>query len=47
MRNKTRYPGDAGMMPDGKPKVQDVMEFYEFAREVYEKLKDTLCRDDR
>jgi len=35
------------MMPDGKPKVQDVMEFYEFAREVYEKLKDTLCRDDR
>ena len=31
----SRYPGDAGLMPDGKPAVDDVNEFLEFAREVY------------
>ena len=35
----SRYPGDMGLMPDGKPAPEDVKEFYEFARDIYEKVE--------
>ena len=43
---ETRYPGDAGMMPDGKPTIRDVMEFYGFAKKISVEFKDVLCRGE-
>ena len=31
----SRYPGDLGLLPDGKPSLDDAREFYEFARKIY------------
>ena len=33
---ETRYPGDIGMLPDGKPSIAEAKEMYEFAKQVYE-----------
>lgn len=33
---ESRYPGDFGLLPDGKPTLEDAQEFYRFARGVYE-----------
>lgn len=38
----TRYPGEFGLLPEGKPTLQDAREFYEFAREIYETVNDRL-----
>ncbi len=32
----SRYPGDLGLMPDGKPSCKEAKEMYEFAKEIYE-----------
>ena len=34
-----RYPGDLGLLPNGKPTLTDAEEFYEFAKDVYDKVK--------
>ncbi len=39
---ETRYPGDGGLMPDGKPTLQDVNEFYKIAKEIYEAFRHIL-----
>ena len=39
---ETRYPGDSGLMVDGKPTLQDVREFYEFAKDVYQIIEGIL-----
>jgi len=33
---ETRYPGLLGLLPDGKPTVDDAKEFYAFARYIFE-----------
>ena len=35
----SRYPGDLGLLPNGKPTVKDVEGFYEFAKYIYEITK--------
>lgn len=31
----SRYPGDFGLLPNGKPSLEDAQEFYQFAKSVY------------
>jgi len=38
----SRYPGEMGLMPDGKPTLEVAMQQYEFARYVYEKTIEML-----
>ena len=38
----TRYPSDLGLLPSGKPSVQDVKELYDFADMLYRKVKNLL-----
>ncbi len=33
----SRYPGEVGLMPFGKPNTEEVTEMYEFAKYIYEK----------
>jgi HEPN domain-containing protein len=35
----TRYPSDLGLLPAGKPSIQDAKELYDFANEFYQKVK--------
>jgi HEPN domain-containing protein len=37
-----RYPGELGLLPDGKPTQADAQRFYECAKSVYEQVKDIL-----
>jgi HEPN domain-containing protein len=30
-----RYPGDLGLLPDGKPTLANAREFYDFARKIF------------
>ena len=32
----SRYPGDTGLLPDGKPNMQEAKEMYEFAKQIYD-----------
>ncbi len=32
----SRYPGDTGLLPDGKPDIQEAKEMYEFAKQIYD-----------
>ena len=34
-----RYPSDLGLLPYGKPSIQDAKELYDFADEFYHKVK--------
>jgi HEPN domain-containing protein len=36
---ETRYPNEFGLLPSGKPTLDDAGEFYEFAKMIYEKAK--------
>lgn len=33
---ESRYPGDMGLLPYGKPTLADAKEFYEFANTIFE-----------
>ena len=35
----SRYPADLGLLPYGKPTLEDAKEFYEFAQSIF----DTVC----
>lgn len=35
---ESRYPGDMGLLPYGKPTLNDAQEFYEFAKRVFDKV---------
>jgi len=37
-----RYPGDLGLMPDGKPSRQEAQSFYSFAKDIYETFQSNL-----
>jgi HEPN domain-containing protein len=32
---ESRYPGDMGLLPDGKPTLKDVEEFYDVAKDIF------------
>lgn len=38
----SRYPGDLGLFPEGKPTVEDVKKFYEFAKEIHAAVKNLM-----
>jgi HEPN domain-containing protein len=33
---ESRYPGEFGLLPDGKPTIKQAQIFYEFAQEIYQ-----------
>jgi HEPN domain-containing protein len=39
---EARYPGELGLLPEGKPTLTDAQQFYEFARDIYNRVKQTL-----
>lgn len=34
-----RYPGELGLLPDGKPSIQEASAFYNFAKQLFEVVK--------
>ena len=38
----TRYPSDLGLLPSGKPTIQDAKELYDFADTLYRNVKKIL-----
>lgn len=39
---ETRYPGEFGMLPDGKPGYDEARQLYNFADDIFRKTKETL-----
>ena len=39
---EARYPGEFGLLPDGKPGLSDAREFFEYSREIYGILLEKL-----
>ena len=39
---ESHYPGDFGLMPNGKPSVEEAKEFYEFAKTIYLQTKQKI-----
>ena len=37
-----RYPGEIGLLADGKPTIKEAESFYKFANEIYEKITSDL-----
>lgn len=37
-----RYPGDFGLIPNGKPTIDEAKEFYEFAKTIYTQAKQKI-----
>ena len=40
----TRYPGDLGLLPSGKPTIQDAKELFDFADALYRIVKELLAK---
>ena len=38
----TRYPGDLGLLPSGKPTIQDAKELFDFSDALYCTVKELL-----
>ncbi len=43
---ESRYPGSFGLLPNGKPSLEDAKEFYSFSKYIYENVKN-LIEDER
>ena len=41
---ESRYPGDLGLLPEGKPTTEDAEEFYSFAKKIYAQANELLIR---
>ena len=41
----SRYPGELGLLPYGKPTIQDAKNFFDFACEIYDKI-DTILKEE-
>ena len=41
----SRYPGDMGLLPYGKPTIEDAKEFYTFAQDLFDKVCSILDID--
>ena len=44
---ESRYPGDMGLLPNGKPRVEDAKEFYVFASSLFEEVFEILEIDKK
>ena len=42
----SRYPGEIGLLPYGKPTLKDAKEFFDFANIVYDKIESILKEED-
>ena len=38
----SRYPGDLGLLPNGKPTLKEAKEFYDFANNIFNEVCDLL-----
>ncbi len=38
----SRYPGEFGLLPDGKPTLEDAGTFYQFAQDIHTRVSDML-----
>lgn len=38
----SRYPGELGLLPNGKPTLQDAQEFYNFAKDIFYQVCELL-----
>lgn len=43
----SRYPGELGLLPEGKPTLDDAKTFFEFAKKVNREVKYFLEKDDK
>lgn len=43
---ESRYPGDMGLLPYGKPTLKDAQTFHNFAKNVFEQVCDLLGIDE-
>lgn len=43
---ESRYPGDMGLLPYGKPTLEDAKEFHSFAKRIFRKVCKTISVDD-
>lgn len=43
---EARYPGEFGLLADGKPSVEDVEEFFRYANNVYQSVSDMLNKNE-
>ena len=39
---EARYPGELGLLPDGRPTIDDARRFYEYAKWVFETVSGKL-----
>jgi len=39
---ESRYPGDMGLLPEGKPSMQDAKEFYGFALNIFKQISQKI-----
>jgi HEPN domain-containing protein len=39
---ESRYPGDLGLLPEGKPTIKDAEAFYDFAKNIYAQANELL-----
>ena len=42
---ESRYPVDFGLLPDGKPSLDDAKRFYDFAEELFDRVCNILNID--
>ena len=42
----SRYPGEIGLLPYGKPTIEDAKEFFDFANTIYDKIVNILKEED-
>jgi len=42
----SRYPGEIGLLPYGKPTIEDAKEFFDFAKMIYDKIYNILKEED-
>lgn len=40
----SRYPGDFGLLPGGKPSLEDAEAFYQFTQEIHTKVSEMLSQ---
>ncbi len=44
---EARYPGELGLLPYGKPAIEDAERFYEIAKTVYDNVNDLLAGEQK
>ena len=40
-----RYPGDLGLLPEGKPTIEDTNKYFEFAKNIYKQVTQALEKE--